>query len=206
MKWYLVYVKPGCEKKVSDVLTRKKIEHYSPESNVLGRVVAGKHLLKPSLFKGYIFIRTIESFLTEIKKVSGVANLVYWLGRPASVKDVEIKAIRLFLHEYTDVTIEKVSIKPEYVSVAAVAEVEQEAPMITIRNKRAFIGLPSLGYIMSAEIETANVRIISSDAIRSTDNLRSNKLINRVSEFNNSLKNYWIKVFIVSISIAVALS
>lgn len=203
MKWYLVYTKPGFEKKVSDSLTRKKIENYSPANTVSGKWGNNKKISEPSLFKGYVFIRTEDSLLQELKKINGVSNLVYWMGKPVSVKNVEIKAIRLFLHEYTNVTIEKTSIK---VDNNYSGENEQEAPMITIKNKKAFICLPSLGYIMSAEIETANVRIISSEEVLSGDGLKTNKLISKVSEFNNSLKNYWVKALIISISIALLAS
>ena len=206
MKWYLVYTKPGFEKKVSDILTRKKIENYCPVNSVTGNCVNNKKVAKPSLFKGYVFIKTIETSLHEIKKINGVANIIYWMGKPVSVKNVEIKAIRLFLHEYTNVTIERTAIKPDNINdLQSGAEMEQEAPMVTIKNKKAFIGLPSLGYVMSAEIETANVRIISSEIINN-DNLRPNKLITKVSEFNNSIKNYWVKSFIISTSIMLVLS
>lgn len=207
MKWYLVYTKPGFEKKVSDILTRKKIENYCPVNSVTGNRGNNKKGTKPSLFKGYVFIKTIETFLNEIKKINGVANIIYWMGKPVSVKNVEIKAIRLFLHEYTNVTIERTSVKPDNLNdLQSVSSLEQEAPMITIKNKKAFIGLPSLGYVMSAEIETANVRIISSEEVLNGDHLKTNKLITKVSEFNNSLKNYWVKAFILSTSLMLALS
>jgi len=192
MKWYLVYTKPGWEKKVSDNLARKKIEHYSPVNNVLGKWNDNKKLEQPALFKGYVFIKTSAAYLPELKKINGIMNLVYWMGKPVCVKNMEVKAIRLFLHEYSNVIIEKAAIRLHNSSdLSNGVDFEQEAPMITIKNKKAFISLPSLGYIMSAEIETANVRIISSEKLRNNDHLKTNKLIDKVSEFNNSLKNYW---------------
>lgn len=206
MKWYLVYTKPGYEKKVSDILTKKKIENYSPANNVSRKWSDNKKVQKPALFKGYVFIKTIVPMLPELKKINGIVNLVYWMGKPVCVKNVEIKAMRLFLHEYANVTIEKTAIRPDNVNATDVAEIEQEAPMITIKNKKAYIGLPSLGYIMSAEIETANVRIISSEDVLNTANLKPKKLFNKVSEFNNSLKNYWAKALIISISVFLVVS
>jgi hypothetical protein len=129
------------------------------------------------------------------------------MGKPVCIKNVEVKAIRLFLHEYSNVTVEKTAIKLYNLNESSNGvDIEQEAPMITIKNKKAFISLPSLGYVMSAEIETANVRIISSEKIRNNDNLKTNKLIDKVSEFNNSLKNYWAKAFIISVSVLLAIS
>jgi len=55
---------------------------------------------------------------------------------------------------------------------------------------------------MSAEVETANVRIISSDGVLNKENLKASKLIDKVSEFNNSLKNYWVKALVVATCIS----
>ncbi len=206
IKWYLVYTKPGFEKKVSDTLSRKKMENYNPSNSLSKKGIGNKKTHHPILFKGYVFIRTNVLLLSELKKINGIVNIVFWMGKPVCVKNVEIKAMKLFLHEYPNVTIEKTAIEPDNSVTGGIANIEQEAPMITIKNKKAYIALPSLGYIMSAEIETANVRIISSEDGLNIANLNPKKLFNKVSEFNNSLKNYWAKALIVPISVLLLVS
>ncbi|MEJ7683910.1 MAG: hypothetical protein WKG06_39835 [Segetibacter sp.] len=79
---------------------------------------------------------------------------------------MEIKAIMLFLDDYTNMTIEKIEIKNnDRINTLNGKIMEQEAPLITIKNKKAYVVLPSLGYIMTAEVETPNVRLISSEGI-----------------------------------------
>lgn len=206
LKWYIVYTKPGSEKKVSDILTRKKIESYSPVNTIARKWNDNIKVKDTPIFRSYVFVKTTELYHPELKKINGVVNFVYWMGKPVCIKSVEIKAIKIFLNEYPNVTIEKMAIKSDYIDTAEISNKEQEAPMITIKNKKAYIGLPSLGYILSAEVETANVRIISSEGVLDTENLKPNKLFNKVSEFNNSLKNYWAKALIIAVFVSLLAS
>jgi len=193
LKWYVVYTKAGLEKKVSEVLTRKKIETYSPCTSTSKNWSDNRKVKETPLFKNFVFVRTTEPNLSELKKISGVVNLVYWMGAPVCIRNYEVKTMRLFLNEYSNVTIEKTAIRAGNLISVDGAEIEQEASLITIKNKKAYITLPSLGYTLSAEVETPNVRIISTDGVLERETLKSNSLFNRVSEFNNSLKNYWAK-------------
>jgi hypothetical protein len=195
MKWYLVYTKPGSEKKVSETLTRKKIENYSPVNSISGKW-GDKKFKEAPLFKGYVFVKTTEHFHHELKKVSGVINLVYWMGKPVCIKNMEVKAIRLFLSEYSDVSLEKTTIKSD-INSHGFLDTEQEAPMITIKNKKASITLASIGYVLSAAAESTSVRVISAGNILDRSSSKS-KLFTKVSVFNNSLRNYWAKAFIIS--------
>jgi len=202
LKWYIVYTKPGSEKKVSDILARRKIENYSPACVISKKWNDNIKEKNTPVFKNYVFVRTTELQHAELKKINGVVNFVYWKGKPVCIRNVEIKAIRLFLSEYTNVVIEKTAIRSDYINAVDGLAQEQEGPMITIKNKKASVGLSSLGCVMSAEVETANVRIISSDGVLNKESLKASKLIDKVSEFNNSLKNYWVKALVVATCIS----
>ena len=57
------------------------------------------------LFKGYVFVALHEGNKWEIKKVNGILNFVYWLGKPAVVQETEILKIRKFLQEFDEVEV-----------------------------------------------------------------------------------------------------
>lgn len=188
-KWYTVYIKIGTEKKVADTFTRKKIENFSPINKLRSRD-ENKKVKEVPLFKGYIFVKVNELQLEEIKKVNDVINLVYWMGTPVIIKNSEIKVIKLFLDEYENVTLEKTSVTESIVNIRDNKNAELDAPMITIKNKKAYVGLPSLGYIMMAEAEAPNVRIISVESVLRSADSKLNKLLNKVSKFDNSSKSF----------------
>ncbi|HZZ75628.1 MAG TPA: transcription termination/antitermination NusG family protein, partial [Puia sp.] len=56
-KWYAVYTKPHCEKKVADLLTRKGIENYYPQNNVLKHWSDRKKIVHAPLFSSFVFVR-----------------------------------------------------------------------------------------------------------------------------------------------------
>src|SRR5437868_13962941 len=102
-KWYAVYTKPRYEKKVTAVLTRKKIESYCP---VIG-VVKQKKLSYQPLFDSYIFVNATDTQLKTIKQTRGVINLVYWLDKPVTIKNDEIESIKDFVHNHENIQLEK---------------------------------------------------------------------------------------------------
>lgn len=61
-------------------------------------------ILEP-LFKGYVFVRVPDSGKWAVTEIEGVVNYVYWLGKPAKVKEADIETIRKFLSEFNDVEI-----------------------------------------------------------------------------------------------------
>jgi len=104
--WYAVYTKPRWEKKVAEVLTRNSIENYCPLNKVLRQWHDRKKVVQEPLFTSYVFVKVEESRFSELRRIGGVLNLVYWLQKPAVIRDEEITMIRKFLDEYTDVQLD----------------------------------------------------------------------------------------------------
>jgi len=188
-QWYVVYTKPRTEKKVSEILTRKKVENYFPLNRMAGDWNSNKKMMEVPLFACYIFVRTAVRQLSELKKVNGVVNLVYWLGKPVIVDDLEIGMIKNFLSDYINVTTKKVRLGIDTLRKFDTSIVEQDGSLMTVKNKKVHMVLPSLGYIMTAEIETSNVRIIPSSNLTRRSKLMPAKLFNPVHGFSNFFKN-----------------
>ena len=148
-KWFAVYTKPRFEKRVTEILNRKKIENYCPINKVVRQWSDRKKLVSEPLFPYFVFIRITECELISLKEIDGVVNFVYWLGRPASIRDSEIDSIKQFLDEYNNVHLEKTQVnmnEPEQV----------EGSVIALKNKSVKVELPSLGFTMVAELETTD--------------------------------------------------
>ncbi len=157
--WYAVYTKSRCEKKVSASLTKKKIENYCP----LNRVHSSdrrKMILEP-LFPSFVFVYITEMEMSNIRQTSDVNNFVYWLGRPAVIKDVEIESIQHFLAEHTDVSLEKTAVNhSDMVRIVSGPLMEFEGNVVSIKNNKVKVTLPSLGFLMTAEVQKSNVELL----------------------------------------------
>jgi transcription antitermination factor NusG len=92
----------------------------------------------------------------------GIINVIYWLGKPAVIRDSEIEVIKRFLCEYVNIRLEKRSIAiNDKIQILGGPLVELEGKVLSIGNNTVKVALPSLGYMMFAEIETSNVKVIS---------------------------------------------
>jgi len=153
-KWYIAYTRPGQEKKVTETLSRKKIESYCPLNCTTYQTSYGKKTIPHVLFCSYTFVRVSESQVPELRRTKGVINLVFWLNKPVIVPDHEINVIREFLSEYKNVILEKID-KEQKVKFPTSIMTENKGEGIYVGNNVAKATLPSLGYIMTAEARAA---------------------------------------------------
>lgn len=159
--WYAVYTRPKCEKKVADLLTRKKIEAYCPVTTVIKHWSDRKKSVQEPLFNSYVFVRMDTGEQIPIKQTSGIINLVYWLGQPAVINEEEIETIKEFLQQYENVKLEKASVNcNDRVRITSGPLRHMEGDVLEVRHKTIKVYLPSLGYQLVAEIEKSNIEIL----------------------------------------------
>jgi transcription antitermination factor NusG len=160
-KWYAVYTRPRWEKKVAELLSKKGIENYCPVRSSVHQWWDRKKVVSEPLFTSYVFVHATETEHLAIKQTTGVMNFVYWLGSPAVIRNEEIQTIRDFLLQYQNVTLEKSKVSVnDRVQILAGPLREQEGNVLEIKRSTIKVFLPSLGYIMAAEVEKTNVRVI----------------------------------------------
>jgi transcription antitermination factor NusG len=157
--WYAVYTKPRCEKKVTALLTKKKIENYCPMNKVAraGQYDYRNGVFEP-LFQNFVFVRVNEMEMNTVRNLNDVVNFVYWLGRPAMIKDVEIESIQQFMGEYVHAEVEKMPVnRNEMVRIISTPGFEMEGNLVTMKNNKVRVILPSLGFALISETEKAHV-------------------------------------------------
>jgi len=158
LQWYAVYTKPRWEKKVADLLTRKKIENYCPLNRVHRQWSDRKKVVLEPLFTSYVFVHIAEQNQLAIRQTDGILNFVYWLGKPALIREDEIQAIKLFLKEHDNVKLEKVALtQNDRVRVLSGPLMRREGNVLEVKNKTVKVILPTLGYSLVAELDKANI-------------------------------------------------
>ncbi|MDX2189288.1 MAG: UpxY family transcription antiterminator [Bacteroidota bacterium] len=98
-QWMALYTKPRNEQKVNEKIESMGFESYLPMQESIRQWSDRKKKIKTPLFTSYVFVKVDEKERLEVKKVPGVLNFVYWLGKPAIIQDIEIERIRYFLKE-----------------------------------------------------------------------------------------------------------
>jgi len=99
MNWYAIYTKSRCEKKVHTTLLQNGIESYCPTIIVKKQWTDRVKKIEQPLFSSYLFVKITIDQQQQIREIAGVVNFVYWLGKPAQIKAVEIEAIKNFFVE-----------------------------------------------------------------------------------------------------------
>ena len=157
-KWYAVYTRPRWEKKVADSLSRIEVENYCPLNKVERLWSDRKKVVEEPLFTSYVFIKITPKEQTKVREVDGLLNLVYWLGKPAVIREEEIELIKRFLSSHRNVRLEKgiVNVKDK-VKIVNGPLMEMEGEVLSVNNKTVRVNLPSLGYFLTAEIEKENL-------------------------------------------------
>ncbi len=97
MNWYVVYTKPKWEKKVAERLNEIGIHTYCPLITKVSQWSDRKKTITVPLFNSYIFVQVSEKDRNSIFQVTGAIRYLFWLGKPAVVKDSEIDSIKEWL-------------------------------------------------------------------------------------------------------------
>lgn len=157
-RWYVIYTKHRWEKRVFSVLRDKGIESYCPLNKVLRKWSDRLKMVEEPLFKSYVFVKITEDQKASVRLTNGVVNFVYWLGKPAVVKDREIVTIKKFLDQYENVEIEKLELKPdEKVHIISGVFMDQEATILSVTKYKVRVVIESVGYALIANLDKSKV-------------------------------------------------
>jgi transcription antitermination factor NusG len=159
--WYAVYTKPRFEKKTHTLLQVKGIESYCPLTRVRKRWSDRYKVVEEPLFKSYVFVKLGEAEKPEVRMTEGVVNFVYWLGKPAVIRDSEIITVQKFLREYEHVRAERVEMAPgQRVIITSGVLMDRQGVVLRTSRDKVFIMLDSIGYRLVAELGPQEIDIL----------------------------------------------
>ena len=140
------------------MLEDKGYENYCPLNKVMRQWSDRKKVVMEPLFKGYVFVKIGETEKWDVKKVNGVLNYVYWLGKPATIREEEILTIRKFLNEFTDVEVTDLSLKVNStVRVKTGVLMNYQGVLIELTGNKARVKIESMGLQLSAQFDKRNL-------------------------------------------------
>lgn len=152
-KWFVLYTRPGYEKRVAELVEKRHIEVFLPLTKIHRHWNDRKKVTLQPLFNSYVFVHASEDKHSQIRHIDGVINFVHWLKSPAVIRQDEIETIKKFLLEYDIVRLEKTSINlSDRVRIVNGPLMMWEGNVVEIRTTTVKIILPSLGYALVAEI------------------------------------------------------
>jgi len=159
--WYAVYTRPRWEKKVAASLLEAGFENYCPINKVTRQWSDRKKVVLEPVFKGYVFVRVEDATKWEVKNIAGILNYVYWLGKPAQIRDEEIDLIKKFLNEFNDVQVEaKGFVVNSEVRIRQGVLMNYHGIVVEVLGSRAVVKIDSLDLQLSAHFDKKNLELI----------------------------------------------
>jgi transcription antitermination factor NusG len=92
--WYAVYTSANHEKRVTQQLSQRSIEHLLPLYDSIRRWKDRRVHLQMPLFPGYVFVRFALRDRLQVLQIPSVVRLVSFGGHPAPLQEEDIRAIQ----------------------------------------------------------------------------------------------------------------
>lgn len=149
MNWYVVYTKPKWEKKVAERLNSIGIVTYCPLITKVSQWSDRKKIVHLPLFNSYVFVQIDEKKRNQIFEVTGAVRYLFWLGKPAVVKDSEIEIIKNWLSvpEEFEVALDHWK-KGDKIVLESGPFVSQSAVIQEVKQNHYILILESLGCVL----------------------------------------------------------
>ena len=160
--WHVIYTKSKWEKKVDGLLTKNGFESWCPVQKRERQWSDRKKIIEEPLFRSYVFIKASKEDHTKILSTIGVVNFLYFLRKPAIIRDNEIEAIRKYLGQ-SDATIQVV----DMASIPAQTKVAinqglfmgQRGEVVKTSKKSVYVKLESINMMMIVEFKASEVSL-----------------------------------------------
>ena len=142
-------------------MEEKGVESYCPLNKVHRKWSDRIKLVDEPLFKSYVFVKVNEEEKTSVRMTQGVVNFIYWLGKPAIIKEKEIETIKKFLNDHRDVEVRPIDIKTgKKVMVQSGILMGKEGTVKKVLHKKVEVVIESIGFVLSAYIDKSKVILL----------------------------------------------
>jgi transcriptional antiterminator RfaH len=154
MNWYVVYTKPKWEKKVAEQLRDFGIECYCPLITQTRQWSDRKKKVEVPLFNSYVFVQLEESDRNLVFQSMGAVRYLFWLGKPAIVRDEEISIIKNGLESpnICDVSVTAFQVG-DRVKLDSGPFLNQEAIVKEVNSNHCVLVLESLGCVLKMKFK-----------------------------------------------------
>jgi transcriptional antiterminator RfaH len=146
MNWYVLYTKSRNEKVVADRLRMLGIEVYCPLIKTKRQWSDRMKWVEEPLFRSICFIHTTEEIRERVFQIAGTVRYLFWLGKPAVVRDSELEQLKLFLenNDHNNISVTQFTPK-QRVRIASGLLSEREATVVRQVHNTLILSMDTIG-------------------------------------------------------------
>ena len=154
-KWFVLYTKPNQEIKVVEHLNEMGITCYCPTAKIIKQYSDRKKKILKPLMPSYVLVFIEEHNRNNVFLVFGVVRYLFWLGKPAIIRESEIDLMKQHLNGvYTSVSLRKFT-KGQVCKISEGVLAGRSGEVIEAQKNKIKIELESLGMIVTLKLQAA---------------------------------------------------
>ena len=149
MKWFVIYTKPQFEIKVEQTLQNIGIRAYCPVYKQIKQYSDRKKKVFKPLLRSYVLVYINDKDRDKVFSVPGVVRYLFWLGKPAIVREEEIELMKNNLSGiYESITVSYLK-KGDAYSIIECPLKGQVGQVVDLFKNKIKLELPSLGMLVT---------------------------------------------------------
>ena len=154
-KWFVLYTKPNQELKVARHLEEVGISSYCPIISIIKQYSDRKKKIIKPLISSYVFVYIEEGKRNDVFSVFGIVRYIFWLGKPAIVRDSEIERMKKYLNGvYQSVSLKKFR-RGQIHKISEGLFAGETGRIVETQKNKIKIELESLGMTVSLRLQAA---------------------------------------------------
>ena len=153
--WFVICTKANQEIKVAEQLKEMGISCYCPTTMVIKQYSDRKKKIIKPLISSYVFVQIEEGKRNDVFSVFGIVRYIFWLGKPAIVRDSEIESMKKYLNGvYQSISLKKFT-RGQIYKISEGLFAGETGRIIETQKNKIKIELESLGMTVSLRLQAA---------------------------------------------------
>ena len=154
-KWFILYTKANQEIKVAEQLKEMKISCFCPTVTIIKQYSDRKKKVIKPLLPSYVFVFIEEEKRNDVFSVFGITRYMFWLGKPANVRESEIELMKQYLNGiYESISLTKFT-KGQLYKISEGVFSGRIGKVIESQKNKIKLELQSLGMIVTLRLKAA---------------------------------------------------
>ena len=147
--WFALYTRSNFERKVVENLSSKNIEAYCPTFKTIKQYSDRKKKVEKVLLPNYVFVKVNSTNRENVFSADGVLRYVYWMGKPAKIRSIEIDQMKSYLNQfYDDFSLDNIKLNTNY-KIWSGPMKGLTGIIVEIKKNKIRLKLESLGYLIT---------------------------------------------------------
>ena len=162
-RWYVIYTRPRWEKKVDELLKLQGITSYCPVRKVKNKWADRIKEVELPLFNSYVFVYIDPREELKVRVTLGVMNFVYYMGKPAQVRESVIEDIKRCLEIFPDTEV----MAFQYLEIGDRVKIKEglmnlkEGRVIKIQERTVVVVIDSLSCVLTTKVAISSLELIN---------------------------------------------